>query len=126
MQERVNEDIWQIVTNIEQTIHIMFDQAGQTKDSELERFVDDQYKSLLQELVWQMSSLPTDREELGLEPMSDPHDIAVAYSEILDMLTAAFGFTRKRIENDLQTFMKKYTPDDIREVRKLKRENRLN
>jgi len=124
LQEHVNEDVWQIVDNIQQDIHTMFDEANDAEN--IGEFLTISYKSLLKDIVWQMSSLPADREQLGLEPMSDPQEIAVAYNEILDLISSAFGYDIPRIEKDMQKFMKKYTPDDIRTVRKLKRDNRLN
>lgn len=124
-EERYNKSVWDIVENVENHIHgILFDARTVSSDQQHE-FVDARYRQLLQDIVYQITSLPADRHENGLEPATEQAEMANGYNELMDVLSSAFGLTRKQIESDMRPYVKRYSPEDIFEVRQLRKANRL-
>lgn len=124
-EERFNSNMWDIVENVEQSLLEMLATARSTEDGDLQEFVDRHYYSLLQNIVYQITSLPADRFENGLEPASDITEMSEGYNQLIESLTSAFGYDKKRIEKDMKQYTRKYTPEDIFVVRKLRKENML-
>lgn len=117
-----NEDVWDILHNVRQTIELIIDNRQQYGHGEL---VEQQYRFLLQNVVYQMTSLPVDREELGIDAVSDPEEVLEGFNEIVLSISLAFGITKQQIETDIRPFMRQYSVDDIRKVRKLQKNNLL-
>lgn len=125
-EERYNKSVWDIVENVEHDVHgILFDARTVSVDQQTE-FVDARYRQLLQDIVYQITALPADRHENGLEPSTEQTEMSDGYNELMNVLSSAFGLTRKQIENDMRPYVKRYTAEDIFTVRKLRKANLLN
>lgn len=116
----------EIIANVETRMHMMLNEAQLVKNEELERVVDEHYADAIRDIVFQISSIPANREEAGLSPMVTPEEINGGYREILGILINAFGYKQKKIEDDIKIYLRQYTPDDIREIHRLKKANLLN
>lgn len=116
-------DIWEIVSHVKRHIHLAFDKAALT-DHPIGSMID-QYDSLLENVVFEITSLPVNREDAEIDDVLDPRDVVDAYQEILDMLGTAFGYNTKKIEVDLHNIIACYSVDDMRTIRKMKRDGTL-
>ncbi len=118
--------VWEIVNKFENRMYNMLDDARGTRPEELDAVVTKHYLATLQGIVWEMTCLPANREDAGLDPATDPDEIHAGFTELMNLITAAFGISKQKVETDIRPYLRKYSPEDIREIRRLKREGMLN
>lgn len=118
--------VWEVVAEFEHRMLNMLDEARKTPDEQLESVVQRHYLATLQGIVWEMTCLPSNREDAGLDPSTDNEEFREGFTELMNLITSAFGYSKQKVETDMKPFLRKYTPEDIREIRRLKRENLLN
>lgn len=118
--------VWEVVEAFERRMLSMLDEARNTPDEHLAAVVERHYQATLQGLVWEMTCLPSNREDAGLDPSTDGDEFQAGFVELMNLITTAFGYSKQKVEADIKPYLRKYTPEDIREIRRLKRENLLN
>jgi hypothetical protein len=116
-------EIWDIVDHVQRDIHVAFDKAIKT-ESPIAAMIS-QYNGLLENIVFEVTTLPINREDAEIEDTLDPYDVADAYRQILDMVGTAFGYPIKKIEADLHNIILCYSVDDMRTLRKMQRAGTL-
>lgn len=118
--------VWEIVNKFENRMYSMLDDARGTPPEQLDAIVTKHYMATLQGIVWEMTCLPANREDAGLDPSTDPEEIHAGFTELMNLITSAFGISKAQMEADIKPFLRKYSPEDIREIRRLKREGLIN
>lgn len=120
-----NTEVWDIVAQVQHYIYEAFNEAELNGGDYPADAMQHQYTTMLERIVFEMTSLPVNRESADLDPIDDPLDVQDAYDQILEMVGTAFGHTYSKIEKDMHTILDMYTVDDLRVIYELKKSNRL-
>ena len=126
--QQYNASIWDIVDGVEQMLSGML--AGRLPPSvsicNLSEFGDGWYNTIVRHIVHQITSLPADRLEHGLDPKSDAVELAEGYRYLIGVVGSTFGLTVTEIEQDMKQYANQFTAVDVFTARQLRKANKLN
>lgn len=87
--------------------------------------LDQYYDEVLMEVITDVTLIPYERSQRGLDPVQDPTDMINGFSQIIESIAVVFNKTKPDVEGDLIKTMTEYPVEEVKSAQILRHNNML-